>query len=256
MAGPRLHTFGPTGGRPLLALHGMRGYGGRWWHLAATQLPDFRVYAPDLRGHGHSPDDPPWTLELFAADVLAILDTAGLDRVDVLAHSFGGAVAVHLSRLAPARVRRLVLLDPAVTLPPAVARAQALSALEVPTFDDPAHAIAARRLYWPPAAHDLAEREVTEHLVLTEGERWRWRYNPAVVVTAFSELARPAVSPPPGTPTLLVRATRSRLLPQPYLSEWRAALGADLSMVELDCGHQVHLELPERTGALVRAFLS
>ena len=70
MAGLHVHHFGPADGRPLLALHGIRGYGGRWWQLAETRLPDFRVYAPDLRGHGHSPDEPPWTLERFAADLI------------------------------------------------------------------------------------------------------------------------------------------------------------------------------------------
>jgi lipase len=255
MAGLHVYHFGPAEGRPLLALHGIRGYGGRWRYLAETQLPDFRVYAPDLRGHGHSPDEPPWTLERFAADLIGLLDAAGLGRVDVLAHSFGGAVAGYLARLVPARVRRLVLLDPSMTLPPHVARDQAVNSLDVPTFDDPGHAIVTRKEYWPPEAHHLAEREVTEHLML-DGDRWRWRCNAATVVTAFSELARPAVCPPPGTRTLLVGARRSRLLPQPFLPAWRAELGAELTVVELDCGHQVHLELPERTGELVRDFLT
>src|SRR5205807_7128691 len=145
----------------------------------------------------------------FAADLIGLLDAAGPGRVDVLGHSFGGAVAVHLARLVPARVRRLVLLDPAMTLPPHVARDRAVDSLTVPTFDDPGHAVVARREYWPPEAHHLAEREVAENLVRADGDRWRWRYNAATVVTAFSELARPAVCPPPGTRTLLVGARRS-----------------------------------------------
>jgi lipase len=165
-------------------------------------------------------------------------------------------IGVCLARLAPERVRRLILLDAAISLPPAEAGRRALDGLDVPTFDDPAHAVGARILYWPPAARPLAEREVAEHLVRTDGDRWRWRYNPAAVVVGLAELARPAVSPPAGTPTLLVVSTRPSPLPRPYLAEWRAVLGTDLTVVELDCGHQVHLELPGRTGELVRAHLS
>ena len=69
-----LHRFGPAGGRPLVALHGLKGYGGRWRRFAEEQLPGYLVLAPDLRGHGLSPTAPPWTLERHAADVLAVLD--------------------------------------------------------------------------------------------------------------------------------------------------------------------------------------
>src|SRR5215469_4619988 len=120
-----VHQFGPPDGFPLLALHGVTGHGGRWRRLAGTRLPRFRVIAPDLRGHGYSVALPPWTLEQHAADLLAVLDGFELDAVPVLAHSFGSAVALHLARLAPGRISRLLLLDPAVGIDPALALARA-----------------------------------------------------------------------------------------------------------------------------------
>ena len=41
--------------------------------------------------------------------------------------------------------------------------------------------------------------------------------------------------------------------PSPDLSP---ELGPELTVVELDCGHQVHLEMPARTGELIRSFVS
>src|SRR5436190_19179358 len=104
-----VHTFGPADGQPLLALHGLAGHGLRWRYLAEAHLPAMRVYAPDLRGAGYSPPEPPWTLEQHAADVLDTLDAIGLAEVDLVAESFSGPVAVQMVAAAPGRVRRMVL---------------------------------------------------------------------------------------------------------------------------------------------------
>ncbi|GAB3831865.1 alpha/beta fold hydrolase [Dactylosporangium cerinum] len=58
-----LHVYrvGPESGRAIVAVHGLKGYGGRWRVFAEEQLSDFQVFAPDLRGHGLSPGEPPWT---------------------------------------------------------------------------------------------------------------------------------------------------------------------------------------------------
>ena len=96
----------------MLVLHGVTGHAARW-HVLAEALPELRMIAVDLRGHGRSPWTPPWNLEQHVADVLAVLDDLDLARVTVVGHSFGGAIAVHLARTAPERVDGLVLLDPA-----------------------------------------------------------------------------------------------------------------------------------------------
>jgi lipase len=73
----------------MVALHGLKGYGGRWREIAGL-LPEFRVCAPDLRGHGWSPFEPPWSLTRHVRDIVAVLDDLGLERVDFVGHSFGG----------------------------------------------------------------------------------------------------------------------------------------------------------------------
>ncbi len=71
-----------------------------------------RVVAPDLRGFGASAVPPgPYPMDLFAGDLLAMADALGLDRFVLCGLSMGGYVALALMRLAPDRVRALVLAD-------------------------------------------------------------------------------------------------------------------------------------------------
>src|SRR5882757_10373125 len=97
MTSLHVHEFGPADGRPLVALHGLSGHGARWRRFAEQQLPGFRVIAPDLRGHGRSPMVPPWNLAQYAADVIALLDSYGLDGVPLMGHSYGGTIAIDVA---------------------------------------------------------------------------------------------------------------------------------------------------------------
>ncbi|WP_250003654.1 alpha/beta hydrolase [Actinoplanes sp. M2I2] len=245
-----LHRFGDDNGRPLIALHGLTGHGGRWRSLAG-HLPGHQIIAPDLRGHGHSTTHAPWTFEQHAEDVVDVLDHLGLTRATVVGHSLGATVAVHLARRHPGRIERLVLLDPGMALPPALAEERAGDALTPPVFDNPADAAGERARTWPAEAATLVDDEIRDHLRQGADGRWHWRYSPPMVVATYSELARPAVTPPAGTRTTLVVALRSQAVPAGYAELCRETLHDDFTLAELDCGHQVHLERPTRTAALI-----
>ncbi|GAA5180725.1 alpha/beta hydrolase [Rugosimonospora acidiphila] len=252
----RLHSFGPPDGRPVLALHGLAGHGRRFRQLATEQLPHLRVHAPDLRAHGGSPTDPPWTLARHVADIVALLDGLGVDRLAVIGHSLGATVAVHLARRVPHRVSRLVLLAPETGVPDEAIRAKIEYPTQTPVFDDPRAAAGARAAHWPRTVAHLVPAEVEDHLERGRDGRWRWRYLPEAVAATRYELLQPAPTPPPGTPTLLVVAARDGAVSPEYVAVGQDALGPRLSMVELDCGHEIHLERPAWTGALIRDFLA
>jgi pimeloyl-ACP methyl ester carboxylesterase len=67
---------------------------------------------PDLRGFGWS-DVPPGPIgpEVFAADLLALLDALELERADVTGHDWGGFASLLLSAQHPGRVRRLIAIS-------------------------------------------------------------------------------------------------------------------------------------------------
>ena len=71
-----VHEWGPSAGRPLLCLHGITSWGGRFRGLAEKRLDEFHVFAPDLRGHGVSDWEPPWSLGSHVADIVDTLNAA------------------------------------------------------------------------------------------------------------------------------------------------------------------------------------
>ena len=98
-----------------------------------------RVLALDIRGHGES-DTPsrPFGIREAADDVIAVCETAGVDRAIVVVH--GWAVPLQVAEARPDLVAGVVLLDGAVLLPDAQ-RAQILNDL-VPVLEGPGWAAA------------------------------------------------------------------------------------------------------------------
>jgi pimeloyl-ACP methyl ester carboxylesterase len=116
--GVSLHYVLHGRGRTVLLLHGWPGFWYDWRHVI-PRLPVFEaaVVAPDFRGFGDSdrPDLPPtagYTPEVFARDLLALLDQMGAQQVVIGAYDIGAEVAQVLARLAPDRVRALALFNP------------------------------------------------------------------------------------------------------------------------------------------------
>jgi lipase len=249
-----VRAFGPSDGVPVLALHGVTGHSARW-QVLADALPQLRLIAVDLRGHGRSPWTPPWHIEQHVADALAVLDTLGLERVAVAGHSFGGAIAVHLARTAPQRVERLVLLDPAIGLDPQDMLETAEESRADQSFPDLATARADRAQRWEGIADELVDAELAEHLV-ADGDRFRYRYCGSAVVVAWSEMARAALTPPAGTPTLLLPATKADFVSPSWVDACRAELGDALTVAEIDAGHMLYLERTAEVADAMRAFLT
>ena len=99
-------------GPGLVLVHGTGANASTTWSAVRPALAAERTLVlPDLRGSGGTQDDgSPLTLDGLAADVLAVVDDAGLERVDVCGFSLGGAVAVQLAATAPDRVGSLILI--------------------------------------------------------------------------------------------------------------------------------------------------
>ncbi|MFJ4315642.1 alpha/beta fold hydrolase [Streptomyces lavendulae] len=107
-------------GRPLLALHGGMSEGLAFAGLAEALGDEWRVIAPDQRGHGDSDRAPDYSRAGYVADAVALLDHLGLDApVALLGYSLGGLNSVHLAAAHPDRISALVDIDGAVEVHPA-----------------------------------------------------------------------------------------------------------------------------------------
>lgn len=108
----RLHVARAGSGPPLVLLHGWPQHWYCWRHLIGPLAEHYAVIAPDLRGWGWSQAPPgDYAKSTFAADVLALLDHEGLERVRVIGHDWGGYAAFLLALGHPERVERMVALD-------------------------------------------------------------------------------------------------------------------------------------------------
>lgn len=97
-------TYGA--GVPVILLHGGLGHSGNWGHqVPALVSSGRRVVLIDSRGHGRSTCDlRPFTYELMASDVLAVMDALHLGKAAVVGWSDGACIALILAMKAPARI--------------------------------------------------------------------------------------------------------------------------------------------------------
>jgi pimeloyl-ACP methyl ester carboxylesterase len=103
-------TYGA--GPAVILLHGGLGHSGNWGYQVADLVASGRqVVVIDSRGHGRSTrDDQPFTYELMAADVLAVMDHLEIDKAALVGWSDGACTALILADKHPRAGQRRVLL--------------------------------------------------------------------------------------------------------------------------------------------------
>ena len=249
------HEWGDAGAPTLVCLHGVTSHGRHFAELAERLADRFHVLALDLRGHGASSWEPPWNLEQHVADVL---EAAPEERCVWLGHSFGGRVAYEVAAAAPERVDRLVLLDPAIRIPPDLGIAAAENARRDRSYISFAEGIDRRyeESFLTTAPRELVEEELRVHLLEDDEGRYRYRYCQSTVVAAYGEMTR---EPPPfervRIPTLLVLGDISYLSYDDLLGAHQEALGDLLEVAVLSAGHTVLWDALDDTAAAVERFL-
>ncbi len=247
--------WGDPGLPALVCLHGVTSHARHFAQLADRLSDRFNVVALDLRGHGDSGWEPPWHLEQHVEDVL---ESAPEGRCAWLGHSFGGRIAYEAAAAAPERVERLVLLDPAIQIPPHVALAAAENARRDRSYVSFEEGIDRRyeESVLTTAPRELVETELRVHLLPDDDGRFRYRYCQSAVVAAYSEMARePSTFERVRVPTLLVLGETSYLPYDLLLDAHVAALGDQLEVVRIPAGHTLLWDSLEETAAVVERFL-
>lgn len=114
--GVTLHYHDEGSGEPIVLVHGFPLSADVWTPQRAALSARHRVITPDLRGFGGSdpmPGSP--SLDVYADDIIAILDELGVGQATVGGLSMGGYIVMALLRRHPERVRGIMLVSTKAT---------------------------------------------------------------------------------------------------------------------------------------------
>ena len=256
-------AWGGAAGRPVLALHGWLDNAASFARLAPL-LPDWRIVALDLAGHGHSEHRPAgyrYHLIDYVFDVIAAAEALGWSQFTVMGHSLGAAIAGLVAVALPERVERLLLIDGLGPLSEAAEQAPQRLRHAVAELSQDRRAL---RRY--PDLHTLvlARQRATglsydAARVLIERATWRsdqgvmWRSDGRLRQTTPLYMTEPqviALLSAIECPTTLVLANQGGVRQRPTLMERIAAI-PQLHLIPLDGGHHLHLE---RASAVADVF--
>ncbi|MCD0448482.1 alpha/beta hydrolase [Actinocorallia sp. API 0066] len=242
---------GPRDADALVLVHGMGADSHDWvWHLPDLTR-DFRVIAPDLRGHGYSsaPETGNVPTEM-AEDLASLLVRLDVPKAVVVGHSLGGQVASILAVEHPELVRAVVTVDPGYGLREDVASFMPQYAESLRANPHETALAMDATLYTsatPPVIRAWHERKLlgTPAHVLSE-------------VFAALFVAEGQIGVRPQSEAYLKRRT------QPVLSLWadaeraaweHTALGAETHVFPGN-GHRLHEERPAEFLHILRAWLT
>lgn len=248
------HDLGDPNGEPVLAIHGITAHGMRFRRLAEEAWPHRRTIAVDLRGHGRSTFDGPWSIPQHLTDLLDTLDALDIAQIDVLGHSYGGAIGLALLAHTPSRVRRLALLDPAMARTGAAASEAAIGTIEQGGWETIEAATRDRNDGLGTEIHPAVIEDVEQHLQRDSDGLFRFRYHKPAVVTGWGEMSYPLPSVISPCPTLVMIAEQADFVSPEIETQLASLLAGHITTKRIDCGHMLYWERFDETAEALLSF--
>jgi pimeloyl-ACP methyl ester carboxylesterase len=242
-------------GEPLVLLHGLFGSADNWFGVAPKLAEKFRVIAPDLRNHGHSPHHAEMDYPLMAADVEKFFAAQEIESAHVIGHSMGGKVAMQFALDFPVRVKKLVVVDMS---PRAYRRAHdhifaALLALDLASHQT-------RQQIEDTLAPEIPSLNLRRFLLKNLGRdergKFAWKMNLRGLAENYSRLGEVLQAGKPFTgPTLFICGGKSDYIGAGDELEIRRLFPAAEIQTIAAANHWVHADAPDEFVRLVREFL-
>jgi len=176
----QLWNQAPADARPVLLIHGMNAHS-HWWDFIAPQLlPDYRCAAMNLTGMGDSDYRYEYNGTTYAEEIRAVCDDAGFGNdVIVVAHSFGGYMAVKAANLFPERFGGLILVDSGIRHPDEPVPDRPAMGGRAKAYPDRETALLRFRLQPPQSCENayILEYIARHSLVPVDGGGWAWKFD-------------------------------------------------------------------------------
>jgi pimeloyl-ACP methyl ester carboxylesterase len=254
--------------RVLVCVHGLTRMGRDFDRLAGALAEHYRVVCPDVVGRGVSDwlRDPQWYgIAQYAADMVALIARLGVERVDWVGTSMGGLIGIALAGQPGSPIGQLVINDIGPRLgAQAIARIAGYVGAPV-SFTSVDEAVDYQSVTAAPFGLKSRDdwRELIEPTLRQDGDRFVFRYDPAIAVpfksttpaaAAAGEAATWALYDRITARTLLVRGAESDLLTVETAAEM-AARGPRPRVVEIAGVGHAPTFMPPAEIAPVRDFL-
>jgi 3-oxoadipate enol-lactonase len=200
---------------PMVLLHALGDRARDWAPVTPAFAERYRVYAPDLRGHGDSDWPGDYSFRLMRDDVIGLLDHLGLRQVILAGHSMGASVAYLVTIARPDLVTRLIIED----APPPFPR-------DRPVPGEPAGPV---DFDWPAVPAIIGE--------VNQGDPETW------------ELLKTITAP-----TLIIGGGPDSHIPQDRL-EAAASRIPTCELITIPAGHNIHATAPSEFKSAVLTWL-
>jgi 3-oxoadipate enol-lactonase len=237
----------------VLLIHGLGGSRAAWPGVAAPLAATHRVVRMDMRGSGESPlGEEPLSFAVLAADAIAVLDAASIEKTHIIGHSLGGVVAQELLVGHPERVASAVLVSTSSKIGEAAAKSW-LRLADVVEARGLSDSSASRTRAF---AEGFDERNPTliEELarITTRSDRHGYAAQARIAASYDYTDALAGVR----APCLVLQGLADRLTsPGGSVILHRAIEGARLEMIE-GVGHNAHIEMGDRFVDMAMRFFA
>ena len=226
-------------GDPLVLLHGGIATNDTWGPQLAELPMQFHVYAPERRGHGHTPDvEGPLHYAAMAADTIGFLETVVKEPAYLVGWSDGGIIGLLVAIERPDLVKKLVAIGANFNIEGVTDELRASFLATPPDSDEMAML---RQLY------AATSPDGPEHWPVVFGKHMEMaRYEPDI---SLSDLGRVS------GPTLVVSGDDDIVELEHTLQMFRAIPNSELAVVP-GTSHCLTMEKPELADKIIIEFLT
>lgn len=231
--------------RPALIL--IHGAGGMHLHWPYTlrRLTHYRVFAPDLPGHGKSEGLGKQSIDKYAEALAAWMDQVGIEKAVLAGHSMGGAIAQTMATQYADKVRALILISTGAKL---AVNPHLLEVLSTPSTTSTAIDMILK-WSWSPETNGKLIAKIREQMLSTRS---------AVLYGDFLACSKFDLTQKLGkikVPTLVIAGDNDKMTPIDVNRQLETGIkNAQLEVIP-NGAHMVMLEKPDAVGDVAFNFL-
>jgi pimeloyl-ACP methyl ester carboxylesterase len=249
-----LHARDEGSGPLIVLLHGVGSSHTVWNSVIPSLTPEFRVIAPDLRGHGRSPAPPGsrYSYLELVGDVNRLVEARKVESAHWVGLSGGALLALRIVLDRPELARSLTMISGcAYTDAHTRAVAQRWSEVYAGEGPDPFALRLLKDLYYPDWIEDHLDfadelREQVKHQDFRPAVRW------AQAMGSFDERNRVASV---RCPTLIVQAMDDAVVDASHGRILRQSIPGAQIRILAQTGHMIPVERPKETAEAILAFV-